>query len=1039
MPIRIFPCAVNLPLRLADELAANETGDFSDVVVGLPSHRLANYVRLALAKRVSACVPPRLCTLDELAGLIPPPLRLRPVSKIEQALVLTELLRPHRFQYIRRGMEDDIARFFDELVDEGLLPGVFRGIRELLHRDEFKDERHVERLEQQVGELESLHNMYQVFLDAHGLTDAARDAASRVKSLAEGTLFTQRTGLRRIYLIGFADATRVQKLLLKHLLSQCAAQFWTHAEPAFLLDHKKSSSDWRQRLNPFAPLAELLNSVGETGMVIDKPDAEILNANSDVLRAAYVVPENGDSHAGIPPGARVCLHEATTPLSEVKAAAALIRRLVHDQGVAPHRIVVVVPDEGAYGRMVWSVFAEAGVQTNNSLGQPLQRTRAGMWLHLLMALVKEDWRLADLISFLHHPFSEMWMRTRARESLRAAQTPLSTIQRLIENCLFDDEIARGRVRVLEAIGKVQRGEPQECAAAADTLTALSEALAPLATVARDGQLRMKEWTERLVQVLERLEFLRWIAATGGGAYNLDGQASQAVISTMQEIRRVGDLLQETLRFGDFFRLLNQQLFAVAVRPTGEPHSGVQVMGLLESRAVPGAVFVVVGNNEGSFPAAPGRERFLEEPLRAQLGLMTYQKRELLQDMNFYRLVAGAPNAHLFYSRTHYDTPRVRSRFLERLLLLNERAPETVRVLRESGRLFESDFVLDREAQNARESLRTRLRLLQSRMEKRYDLRGNFPGPRAELLAHFSATTLQMLLLCPYRFLLHALRIDQRELPEDEANSLVLGKWLHQVFQLFFQGIADTSLSLTAENEDLRQPWTSAITPALREAAASRLQRLGRILMTPHEGQEHLYYHMLCVGWPAFIDEEIKRGAGVFQPDYFEFNLDDALKEPLAIGSHKVSVGGRVDRIFVTDNEIRLIDYKLSGFKGSQKSILSADEPQLPLYALALQKTGMFPSTAKWTGEFWSIRRGDSKVVFDGREADLTVALTNLANRWRQRLDELNSGARFEAEETPFCKHCHYSGVCRREELFYREHEAGKSESRSHAPEDSADD
>jgi ATP-dependent helicase/DNAse subunit B len=1010
MPVRIFSCSANLPALIAEELAQKADRDFSCLAIVVPSRRLGNYVRRALAERVTACVPPRICTLDELAGMIPSPHRRQRISKTEQVLVLADLLRPGRFQHFCRGMEDDIARFFDELAAEDLLPDVFERIRELLLSDEFKDERHLERLLQQANELESLQNDHENFLEQNGLIDASRDLAVRVKSLANSSLLALRSTLHEIYLLGFVDATRIQQIFIKKILQGNGAHLWTHAEPSFLIEETQPANEWFRRVNLFLPLIELLKAVGEKSQASFDSGKNIYSPNENILSAAYTLPSQSSRLDDISQPTPIHLHEAATPLAEVKAAAALIRKLVHQQSIPPHRIAVIVPDEQIYGRLAWSVFAEADIEANNSLGQELLRTRVGQWLHLLLTLVQENWRLPDLISFLHHPLSELWMRA------TSPQVNPADAQNVIERCLIHDEIAHGQERIFQAIGASKDGEPFARRTAEDFLVKIKKALEPFS----DGnELVLAEWAEKFFQFLQEIQLERWTVLTGGGAYNLDGQALRLTVSTLQEMQRIGSFLQQPLRFGDFFRLLNQSVFAATVRPVGEPYSDVQVMGLLESRSIPATVFIVLGNNEGSFPTALARELFLEEPLRAKLGLTTYRKRELLQDMNFFQLAAGASEVHLFYSRLHDDAPRVRSRFIERLFLLNAVTPGAVQMHQESGNLFESDFLLDDRVRKANANLKRRHNLVGSRMKTRYDQRGAFSGDRAKLLANFSATTLRMLFHCPYRFLLNANRIDELELPSDEADSRLLGDWLHGVFQLFFQGV-DPAIPLSPENEDLRQAWTKAITSQDREVALDRLQRLGRLLMTPHEGQEHLFYHMLYVGWPAFIEKEIERGTGVFQPEYFEFVIENALKNLLLVGAHVVGVRGRVDRIFVTENEIRLIDYKLSGFHGSEKSILEADEPQLPLYALALQKTGLFSSSAKWFGEYWSIRRGESKDVLEKEDDGLAAGFENMLNRWQSRLDQLSSGAPFDADETKYCQECLYAGVCRREELFYRE-------------------
>jgi ATP-dependent helicase/DNAse subunit B len=914
-------------------------------------------------------------------------------------------------------MEEDIAKFFDELAMEDLLPGAFEKIRQLLNQDEFKDERHLERLVRQADELESLHAAYAAFLDKHQLIDAARDISARVKSLGLGAPFTARAKLSEIYLIGFVDATRIQKLLLSHLLTEGNAHFWTHAEPAFLIEPQQSPEDWRQRMNPFGPLAALLKFFGSYEIFFQKEDEQVASANSAIIKSAYRLSEAQVRDEGISVAPwSINIHEATSPLAEVKAAAACIRALVHAHGIAPHQIVVVVPDEQVYGRLVWSVFAEAGIDANHSLGMPLLRTRAGQWPHLMLTLVKEDWRPMDLMSLLHHPFSAMWMDALAQDGSS------TSIQQIIETCLIKNEIARGRWRIIEALNKTNEGEAHERAVAMVILRELENALSPFSDETPVG---LNDWIARLLQLLKRLQLERWVMRTSGGAYNLDGQALQIFVSALQEMQRIALHLQQRFSFDNFFRLLNQHLFSATVRAVGEPYSGVQAMGLLESRSVPAEVFIVLGNNEGSFPATLGRELFLEEPLRARLGLTTYHKRELLQDQHFYRIAAGAARVDLFYCRMHDDEPRVRSRFLERLLLLNAVRPGAVTIHHDSGQLFESDYLLDDKVAAVHEHLRRRALAVQQRMAQRYDQRGVFGGNRPAILKNFSATTLQMLFHCPYRFLLHTFGVDEYALPTEEADSLILGEWLHRVFQAFFQGLTDPMIALATPNDDLRQPWTNAITPQNRAVASDRLQRLGRLLMTSHEGQEPLFYHMRMIGWPAFVDREIARGSGIFLPEYFEFNIEDFLSATLPVGSHHVAVRGRIDRIFITGNDTypgRLIDYKLSGFRGSEKSILEADEPQLPLYALALQHTGLFFPNLKWIGEYWSIRRGESKTILEKEENGLAAAFENLLNRWRQRLDQLKSGAAFEAEVTSHCEQCAYESICRRKELFYVESE-----------------
>lgn len=316
MSIQFLSCSANLPGRIAAALAKSATRDFSKIVIVVPSRRLGNYVRRALAELVTACVPPRICTLDELAALIPPQQPRRRISTTEQILVLTELLHPGRFQHFCRGMEEDLARFFDELSAEALLPGVFEKIRELLRSDEFKDERHLERLLQQTNELEKLHTAYERFLERHSLIDAAHDLAARMKSLARHGHSPFRSFFQEIFLIGFFDATRTQKELLSHLVQSCKAHFWTHAEPSFLTEPEKAAAGWFSRVNPFLPLIELLKAMGEKGPANAGVESTDATPNESIIRAAYALPFQRIEGASTRPAAAIHLHEAATPLAE---------------------------------------------------------------------------------------------------------------------------------------------------------------------------------------------------------------------------------------------------------------------------------------------------------------------------------------------------------------------------------------------------------------------------------------------------------------------------------------------------------------------------------------------------------------------------------------------------------------------------------------------------------------------------------------------------------------------------------------------------
>ncbi|AXG74012.1 PD-(D/E)XK nuclease family protein [Flavobacterium arcticum] len=100
---------------------------------------------------------------------------------------------------------------------------------------------------------------------------------------------------------------------------------------------------------------------------------------------------------------------------------------------------------------------------------------------------------------------------------------------------------------------------------------------------------------------------------------------------------------------------------------GEPLSGLQVMGVLESRVLDFENVIITSMNEGKFPAGKTQNSFIPYDVKRELGLPTYKEKDAIYSYHFYHLLMRAKNVYLLYNTESEGLDAgERSRFLTQL-------------------------------------------------------------------------------------------------------------------------------------------------------------------------------------------------------------------------------------------------------------------------------------------------------------------------------------------------------------------------------------
>ena len=124
----------------------------------------------------------------------------------------------------------------------------------------------------------------------------------------------------------------------------------------------------------------------------------------------------------------------------------------------------------------------------------------------------------------------------------------------------------------------------------------------------------------------------------------------------------------------FYRLLRKLTEFITIPFHGEPLSGLQVMGVLETRALDFDNLIILSMNEGVFPLKKGAASFIPHNLRKGFGLSTSEHQDAIYAYHFYRMISrvkklyfvydtrdtgmqtGEPSRFIYQLKYHYNMP-----------------------------------------------------------------------------------------------------------------------------------------------------------------------------------------------------------------------------------------------------------------------------------------------------------------------------------------------------------------------------------------------
>lgn len=362
------------------------------------------------------------------------------------------------------------------------------------------------------------------------------------------------------------------------------------------------------------------------------------------------------------------------------------------------------------------------------------------------------------------------------------------------------------------------------------------------------------------------------------------------------VNRMKEIMQDAgieMKIDTYFRLLKRVTDTITIPFRGEPLSGLQIMGVLETRALDFDRLIILSMNEGIFPLRKAANSFIPYNLRRGFGLPTYEHQDSVWAYHFYRLIYRANHVSLLYDTRsnglqtgevsrfvhqlhyHYEVP-----LQNKLLVYNVSSAKTPAL-----QVKKTDEVMQR-------------------------LNAFHKGGNRAI----SASAVNTYLDCPLKFYFSVVEgIQEEEEVSETIESNVFGSILHKVMEELYMPLCGKIV--TADLLKAIKKDTPVLTGAIARAFAEIFFMSD--VVRPLTGQNFLIGEMIR----KYVEKILERDSKLTPFRYIESERKINRLFTLSDNRTEIQLKGFIDRIDEVRDAIRIIDYK----SGSGTSVFTSVE------------------------------------------------------------------------------------------------------------------
>ena len=325
------------------------------------------------------------------------------------------------------------------------------------------------------------------------------------------------------------------------------------------------------------------------------------------------------------------------------------------------------------------------------------------------------------------------------------------------------------------------------------------------------------------------------------------------------------------------KLFKEILSTKSVPFTGEPLKGLQVMGMLETRALGFRNVILLGVNEKVFPKGKGENSIIPYELKKSLGMTTYEKKDAIFSYYYYRLLKYGKNILICYN-TEKDAfgKGERSRFIEQTLREWGPANPSLEISRESCAFGTSN----------RGFSIVEIPKTDSIIERMEGIR-------------WSPTVLNGYLYCPVRFYFsHLMRLKKKERQDEVTDAGLFGTVVHEALERLYAPYAGNIVD-------------EAAVSGLLATAAKTVDETYRKNMSAadYDKGRHLVNRRII----AKLIAEFLR-IDMEDAPFRIISLEKKYTTQFRAAGRDLTLYGYIDRVDEKDGVTRILDYKTGNIK-----------------------------------------------------------------------------------------------------------------------------
>lgn len=370
---------------------------------------------------------------------------------------------------------------------------------------------------------------------------------------------------------------------------------------------------------------------------------------------------------------------------------------------------------------------------------------------------------------------------------------------------------------------------------------------------------------------------------------------------LKRLSRVISEIDEEYPNKIFRSYLTKALTEQRISFIGEPLSGIQIMGFLETRNLDFKNLVILSVNDNLLPGNHFKPSFITPTLRKAYGLPDYPHQNAIYAYYFYRLMQRAENIYLIYtSKTEGMKSGELSRFVEQI------RKETDLPIKEIAINFEIGSGSEKTIEVAKNDL------IIKRLSKYFE--------ESENGKYLSPSALVEFKNCPLRFFYNrVLGIAPPEGLEEELDAIGIGNVFHSAMEQIYSDLVGKEVTNDQILLKLNQPGL------VEETVFRSFNEITKFNGTIVElnGRNRLLLDR--VNW--MVKNALKTDLARAPYKLMATELEVVTSIPIDINGKTVSVrlGGKIDRLEGRNGKITIVDFKTGSYKKTKTNINNIDE------------------------------------------------------------------------------------------------------------------